>query len=109
MSDPADFEGAPLPPMQIAVLDTATLDQLFFDLAAAAELIEVIVKGGGELHAKAGPPVLDEAREAFVSRAILGLQLRYRHAGKEWWDTLMHTEEGIRLVRIEHTTAGPAA
>lgn len=104
MNDPATTPDA-LPPVQIAVLDAATVDQLFFDIGAAAQLIEIVVKGGGELHAEAGPLDLARARDALVSRRILGVQLRYRHAGKEWWDTLMHTDGGVRLVRIEHTFA----
>lgn len=105
MSDPPAMSPDALPPIQVAVLDPATLDQLLFDIGAAAELVEIVVKGGGELHAEAGPGRLTEARDALLSRRVIGLQLRYRHAGREWWDTLMHTEGGIRLVRIDHTAA----
>lgn len=94
-----------LPPMQIAVLDAETVDQLFFDIEAAAELVEVVLKGAPEEHASAGPLTLSAARDALAARRVLGVQLRYRHAGKEWWDTLMLVPEGVRLVRIEHGAA----
>ena len=48
---------------------------------------------------------LDAAHRAFVAREIAGVQLRYRFAGEEWWDTLSHTPAGIRLIRISHTRA----
>jgi hypothetical protein len=41
----------PLPPLQVATLDEATLGQLFFDVAHAAELLGVTFKGGATAHA----------------------------------------------------------
>jgi hypothetical protein len=38
-----------------------------------------------------------------VARNVRGLQLRYRHQGKTWWDTVMPLPGGLfRIVRIEH-------
>jgi hypothetical protein len=98
----------PTTPFQQAILDDATLGQLFFDIAHAAELVAVIPKGVGARHAgelAATREALDEACRAFTARELAGLQLRYRFAGEEWWDTLTHTPAGVRLVRISHTRA----
>jgi hypothetical protein len=33
------------------------------------------------------------------------VQLRYRYRGRQWWDTLLRTEDGVRIVRIEQPFA----
>jgi len=43
---------------------------------------------------------LNAAHNALFEGAA-GVQLRYVHDGVEWWDTLMRTERGARLVRME--------
>ncbi|WP_441285759.1 hypothetical protein ACSRUE_24855 [Sorangium sp. KYC3313] len=109
-----ETESAPeirLPPLQEAVLDEATLDQLFFDLAEAAELVSVSLKGGataraGDLpRAGSGGDGLALARRALGDGTALGVQIRYRFAGSEWWDTLLRTPSGVRLVRVRHEDA----
>ena len=32
---------------------------------------------------------------------VQGVQLRYRYRGVEWWDTVMRTSDGYRLVRMQ--------
>ncbi len=96
----ADTDEA-LPQLQRALLDRETLDQLFFDLGAATELREIVLKGASTLHADdMRKPTLDDARHLLLSRQVIGVQLRYRYGGSEWWDTLLHTPEGVELVRI---------
>lgn len=96
----------PLPPLQEAVLDEATLDQLFFDIAEGAEVVSVSLKGGataraGDLQrAGSGGGELALARRALGDGTALGVQIRYRFAGSEWWDTLLRIPAGVRLVRI---------
>jgi len=93
-------------PFHDAVLDEATVAQLFFDIAHAAELVGVSQKGHGARRAEepARPHgSLDAVYQAFVARRIAGVQLRYRIGGEEWWDTLTHTAHGVRLIRISHT------
>jgi hypothetical protein len=90
-----------LPPLQRALLDEATLNQLFLDVAEAAELIDIAIKRGDEMHATEEPPSLEQARDALVRGKAFGVQLRYRYRGTEWWDTLMRTEAGVCLVRFE--------
>lgn len=96
----------PLPPLQEAVLDEATLDQLFLDIAAAAALVSVSLKAGataraGDLpRAGSGGDELAVARRALGDGTALGVQIRYRFAGSAWCDTLLRLPSGVRLVRV---------
>lgn len=93
------------PPLHDLILDDDTVGQLFFDVGAAAELVGVTVKRLGAQRAEGGEVTLEDAQRLFAARAVGGVQLRYRFAGEEWWDTLAHTPVGVRLVRISHTRA----
>lgn len=92
-----------LPDLHQAVLDAATIDQLFADIDQCAELIEVMVKPAARAHT---PQItscsLAQARRLLDEGDALGVQLRYGYQGAQWWDTLMHTPQGVRLVRIRH-------
>jgi hypothetical protein len=88
-----------LPPVQIVVLDEGQLAALFFDIAQVAELLAITSRGSP------GQWSLDDAFVALRERRVAALQIRYRHAGEEWWDTLQQQEDGVRLVRISHTQA----
>ncbi len=88
-------------PLQVAMLDAEMLEQVFFDVGAAAELLEVAIKGGAETRGAVGGVGLEEARDALVSGTAVGVKLRYRYRGTEWWDTLVRVEGGVRLVRRE--------
>jgi hypothetical protein len=95
-----------LPPLQAAVLDAATLQSLFEDLAAETSVDEILMKGEACGYASGGRPSLSGALEALEQGSAMGVQIRYRYQGSAWWDTLLRTPEGVRLVRIEHP-AGP--
>ena len=95
---------APLPDLHQSELDEATLRQLFEDVAAHTELLEVIPK-----HAATGyvPEIasitLAEGLDLVLTGGVRALQLRYRHGGTIWWDTLMPTpNQTFRIVRIQH-------
>jgi len=94
-----------LPSLQEGMLDDAMLDALFGDIAQGAELLEIVWKGGAEAYA--GDPdaaaSLAAARAALRERTVFGVQLRYVHAGTEWWDTLMLVSGGTRLVRMNRS------
>jgi hypothetical protein len=91
-------------PIHDAILDDATVDQLFFDVAHTAQLIAVMEKPGRG-QAPATSEALWSAHRALRARSVSAVQLRYRFAGEEWWDTVLWTDAGIRLVRISHTRA----
>lgn len=103
MNEPA------LPPVHEGTLDDETLDALFADVAGAATLLAVIVKRGRSAEPPRSPAALDEARAALHSGAVRAVQLRYRHEGREWWDTISRFAPGRwRVVRIAHDS-GPDA
>ena len=91
-----------LPELQDAVLDPATLTQLFHDIEHCTELLAIIPKYGKTDHVLEEVLTLTQARTQLELRQVRGIQLRYRHNGSEWWDTLMLTSAGVRLVRIRH-------
>ena len=90
---------ADLPPLYAAILDEGTLDQLFFDLEQGAEILRVVFKSKAET-ADAAAPDLRAAHRALVEGRVLGVQIRYRFQGREWWDTLVRGAAGTRLVRV---------
>jgi len=88
------------PPMHEGLLDDRTVLALLDDLAAEAQILEILTKGGPQLRA-AGAARLDEAFDALVDGSVRGVQVRYRHDGQEWWDTLLRAPGGFRLVRVK--------
>ena len=100
-------EPQPLPDLHQSEVDEATLRQLFTDVGTHTEIIEIIPKyAPGYVAENPGSLQLDEAFALLTSRSVRGLQLRYRHLGKTWWDTLMPLPGGLyRIVRIEHDFA----
>ncbi len=103
------LEPRALPPVHQGSLDDATLDALFADIAAAATLLAVIVKRGRAAEPPRSPAALEDARAALRSGAVRAVQLRYRHEGREWWDTVSPSAPGRwRVVRIAHD-CGPGA
>ncbi len=99
-----------LPDLQDATLDEETVDRLFEDVASGAELLEVVLKGSAEgLTPDPHETSLTTARRALRDGAVFGVQLRYRFAGTEWWDTLIRMGGGVRLVRIDRGAALAAA
>lgn len=99
-------EPPPLPPLQDALLDSRTLEQLARDLQSFAQVDEVLLKGASTERTSGEAVALDEALEALRRGRVLGVQIRYRYQGSHWWDTLLRTPRGIRLVRIEHRLEG---
>ncbi len=99
MSDPA-----PLPDLHQAELDMGTLRELFEDVRAHTELMEVIPKLAAEGYVPEMQSItLGEGLDLLLNGGLRALQLRYRHDGAVWWDTLMPTPNGtFRIVRIRH-------
>lgn len=89
------------PELHQGLLDTETLAQYFRDLENA-QVYEVLVKGAAERYAEDGDFDLERGRDLFLSGAVLGLQIRYRWNGDDWWDTLMQGAGGVRIIRVQH-------
>jgi hypothetical protein len=90
-----------LPPVQDALLDSERLFSLFRDLSELVEIDEILLKGGPQSRAVEQRLSLEEARAALEQGRVLGVQIRYRYQGSPWWDTLLRTPHGIRIVRIQ--------
>jgi hypothetical protein len=96
-------DGSELPELHQGVLDSATLDQLVLDIETCTELLEVIPKFGPESYVGEETVIdLKTAVSMLVAGELRGAQVRYKHEGVQWWDTLMATPQGVRIVRIRH-------
>ncbi len=93
-------EDAPLPELHEAEIDAETVARLFADVGACTTLLSVSCKGGPERTATSSDGLADAAG-ALLSGQVVGVQLRYRHQGKEWWDTILSMGTRFRVVRIE--------
>jgi hypothetical protein len=119
MSTPAPQQSAlSLPELQGALLDAATVRQLFEDIEHCTEVTEIIPKSASRTFVSETKITLADAREQLLSGQLKGMQIRYRYQGGDWWDTLLPVEDRFRLVRIRHdfavhlsdsTTATPMA
>ncbi|QRO00540.1 hypothetical protein JRI60_16635 [Archangium violaceum] len=99
-------EDPSLPQLQDAILDAETLEQLFRDIQRCTVVSEVLLKGGALAMASEKSVPLDEALAALREARVLGVQIRYWYDGANWWDTLMRTPKGVRLIRIQHRLTG---
>ena len=97
-------DAAPLPDLHQSELDEATLRQLFDDVRAHTELMEVIPKHAAAAYVpEIAAITLAEGLDLLLVGGVRALQLRYRHDGTIWWDTLMPTPHGtFKIVRIQH-------
>jgi hypothetical protein len=95
---------APLPDLHQAELDEAALRQLFDDVKTHTELLEVIPKFAADAYVpEIASITLTEGLALLLDGGVRALQLRYRHDGSTWWDTLMPTpHHTFRIVRIQH-------
>lgn len=91
-----------LPELNEAILDTDTLNQLFEDISRCTHLIEVIVKQGPRSQTPDATHTLDDAKKMLEDGSVMGVQLRYSYDDGQWWDTLIRTQAGVRIVRIRH-------
>lgn len=89
-----------LPQLQTGLLDRELVSRLFEDIAALATLHEVILKTGPGYVAVQQPITLEHAKGRLLEGSVVGVQIRYQHAGAEWWDTLLKAGDSVRLVRI---------
>ena len=91
-----------LPPLQQTVLDAATTDVLFRDLAACTRVLSVIPKTAA-MGRTTGSITLEAAAAGLRNGTLRGAQVRYVYDQEEWCDTLIATPAGLRVVRISTT------
>jgi hypothetical protein len=99
-------ERTPLPALGTAELTSEALLEVVSDIELLSEVLLVQCKfGRAQQIDPAAQPGFRDAISQLLSGAVVGLQVRYRHAGHEYWDTIMRTGSGYRIVRIDHTQA----
>jgi hypothetical protein len=89
----------PLPTIWDKLLDAATLDQYFKDLATHAEIISVQEKQSPTEYVHENTVDMAVAREKVMSGTTRAVQIRYRFEEQEWCDTLMCQASGVKLIR----------
>jgi hypothetical protein len=95
-----------MPPLQVVDLDDDTLADLFADVGALGDDVEIVIKRGAGHVAPEEEISLCAAMQLLKGRRVHGVQLRYRYRDASFWDTLMPTSAGVRLVRIQHEPGG---
>lgn len=73
------------------------------DIEAGTEVLAVNIKRQQRAHSDEQPVSLSLALEQLLEGTVLGLQVRYRFQGREYWDTVLRAPAGYRIVRIDHT------
>ena len=89
------------PALNDAVLDIEKLTALFRDYRECTVIGEILAKPGPGYVPTGSQPSLGQAEELLQTRAVRGVQIRYRYGESNWCDTLMPVADGIRLVRIQ--------
>jgi hypothetical protein len=83
------------------MLDRDALEALHADLAAYATDVQIRSRAPLPLPTSDPATALAAAFERLASGQSRGLQIRDRHEGTTWCDTLMPSPEGVRLTRID--------
>ena len=99
----------PLPELHQGELDEPGLRQLFQDLEHHAEVLSVNAKSTSTATAGRERLSTADGLALLLHRAGTALQVRYRHDGAEWIDTLMERPAGWRIVRMRTGHAAPPA
>jgi len=93
--------------LHTTTLDAVQVEQLLTDIETCTENLDILPKYAARgAVADAASVTLAQARHLLATRAVRGLQLRYRYDGADWWDTLMVVGDHFRVVRIRHDFSG---
>lgn len=102
MNQPTFADGPPVPMMVEGTIDDATLRQMFDDLAQSATILGIREKGHGRSYADTNELTPAAALERLLNRTAPAIQIRYRHDGFDWTDTILTTRDAFRVVRCRH-------
>ena len=97
----------PLPEVLRGVLDAEGLGQYVRDLVDHAEVRSCIVRSG-QRDTAGGAVDLAGIAELLLDGRTRAVQVRYRHDGSEWTDTLMAADGTVRVVRMRTPDRGAA-
>ena len=78
------------------------LDRYERDLQALTRVLAVIPKRGPRAYVGQEAMSLSAGLAALREGGLRGVQVRYLHEDREWWDTLLPAQGEFRLVRIDH-------
>lgn len=115
IAHPENHDGmdlAKLPPMREAVLTEEQVLQLFSDIEALGTDILLMQRSARSQRATptkaTSAEQLRAAQESLLAGAVPRVQIRYQWQETHWIDTLQRGTDGVRLVRIAHSseTAG---
>jgi hypothetical protein len=95
-----------LPTLQDEEINLTTASTILSDIEHGADVLDVRLKGSASAHVLPGRVSIGLARETFLRGSVAGVQIRYRHQGRHWCDTLMRTPTGARIVRLETDRVG---
>ena len=99
-----------LPELTESTLGAEQLGDLFRDIGALTQVVEIIPKQGPRDYVDDRLTLdLDTAQARLLDGTFRGVQIRYRYDGGLWWDTLIKLPEGFRIVRIRHDFDGAIA
>ena len=102
MTQPTFSDGPPVPLMVEGQIDSPTLIQLFADIQSAGTVLGVREKGGPVEYAGEGELSLTIAQERLLAGIARAIQIRYRHDGHDWTDTVLAAPAGFRVIRCRH-------
>ncbi len=101
---PDDQAPPPMPELHHGSLDAPTVSRYFEDLRLCAQDILCLPRTQARSTTPPQPVPLAEAAELWGYGRISGLQVRYRHEGVAWWDTLLRQPDGTtKLVRMRES------
>ena len=89
-----------LPELCQGELTPELLGALVVDLTTLTQIESVLLKGGEFTMAERSQMKLAEAVDLLRSKKVRGVQVHYSWDGVAWLDTLLHSETGIKVVRM---------
>ncbi|MBL8867973.1 MAG: hypothetical protein KF873_23420 [Gemmataceae bacterium] len=102
MTQPTFSEGPPVPLMVEGTIDSPTLAKMFAEIESHGTLIGIREKAGPGDYAGTEELTPALALDRLQRREARAVQIRYRHDGFEWTDTVLAMPDGFRVVRCRH-------
>ena len=95
-------DGPPIPEMREMVFDEEQVASFMDDLKNLTQIESIQTKGGKSLHADESQINLDDAFTALKKGEIRGIQIRYRHNGFDWTDSVFIVANDYKIIRCQH-------
>lgn len=93
-----------LPELYKAQLDLHLLQELFTDIEACTQLLNIQVKDHTNRYTDSQSIDLETAKSLLLLGEIRGLQLRYWYKDAEWCDTIINSNGYYLLTRINSSS-----